>query len=306
MEKNRKRLLEILHYLIKYTNEDKRVTCFDIITHLEKAGINNTNRKTIYEDIKVLNDFGLDIEYDGQGYYLLEAPFSLAEIKLIQDSLYSLKNLDINLLNKLNEKLYSFISFDEEKLLNDLSFNNLHKDKKLLHRLELILEAIKDKKAVIVKRKNKENELIFPLYLHRNNDYYYFYYHYPNNKKIYHFRFDNILDLSICEQLDDIVISKSSIIEHINESSNSFYKGKSENVTLIILKNHDYLIERILDDFPNAIKTKEGISLKVNVNNIFFSKIVEYGKSVLIKEKNVAKEFNDYLKNIIKNYRPEK
>lgn len=303
---NRKRLLLILEFLKKNSDADNRVSREDISSYLENEGLNPPNRKTIYEDIKLLNSMGYDIEYDDKGYYLLEAPFSLSEIKIIQDSLNSLKNFDIDLLHNLNDKLYSFISYNEEMILDKLSYQSKHKDKKLLQRLDLILEAINSKVAIIIKRKNNNKEKIYPIFLHRSNDYYYFYYHYENNDSIYHYRFDNILDLSLTDEVDSISISKNLILENIEASSNSFYKGKSESVTLLIKDEKEYIHERLIDDFPNAIKTKDGYSIKVNINNIFFSKLVSYGKSIVIKEKDIAKRYQNFLYDILNNYLPEK
>ncbi len=303
---NRKRLLLILEFLKKNSDADNRVSREDISSYLEDEGLNPPNRKTIYEDIKLLNSMGYDIEYDDKGYYLLEAPFSLSEIKIIQDSLNSLKNFDIDLLHNLNDKLYSFISYNEEMILDKLSYQSKHKDKKLLQRLDLILEAINSKVAIIIKRKNNNKEKIYPIFLHRSNDYYYFYYHYENNDSIYHYRFDNILDLSLTDEVDSISISKNLILENIEASSNSFYKGKSESVTLLVKDEREYIHERLIDDFPNAIKTKDGYSIKVNINNIFFSKLVSYGKSIVIKEKDIAKRYQNFLYDILNNYLPEK
>lgn len=303
---NKKRLLILLEYLIKETNDEKRVTCNEIISHLEERGINNTNRKTIYDDIKNLNEMGYDIEYDDKGYYLLEAPFSLAEIKIIIDSLNSLRNLDLNLLNNLNKKLLNFISYDEELFINKLSYTSIHKNKKLLQRLELILSAIKNNNAIKIKRKNNKEEIVFPLFLNRNNDYYYLYCHYENIDRLYHYRLDNIIDVIILDIKDNLSISKTKIIENIEASSNGFLKGTVEVVNLKIINNNDYLIEKIMDDFPSSIKTKDGFSIKTNINKIFFAKILEYGTDIKIMNKDVYLKYIEYLKTIINIYRPEK
>ena len=307
MEKNnKKRLLVLLEYLKKNTDKSTRASMNDILDYLLQEGFAIPNRKTIYDDIKTLNECGYDIEYDNNGYYLLDAPFSLSEIKIIIDSINSLKNLDTKLLNELNNKLYSFISNDEEKLLNKLSYINKHKDKKLLQRLEDILDAIKDNKALEIKKKNGQKDIVFPLFLYRANDYYYFYYHYENDSRIYHFRFDNIVDLNVLDIKDQINISRFQIIENIEASSNAYTKGKSELVLIKVLKDSDYLNERFLDDFPNALKTKDGFSIKVNVNNVFFSKITSYGNDIKIDNQEIAYKYQEYLKDILKNYRPEK
>ena len=125
----------------KYSDEKNHLKLDQIVSLLEKEGVNVSNRKTLYDDFKILNEMGLDIEYEN-GYYLLEAPFNLSEIKIIQDSICSLRNLDDKLLNNLNNKLYSFISIEEEKLLEKLKYSNKHKDRKLIHRMQDILFAI--------------------------------------------------------------------------------------------------------------------------------------------------------------------
>lgn len=302
MEKNnKKRLLQLIKILKKNTDADKHISIEEIVTLLEEEGITVSNRKTLYDDFKVLNECGYDVEYDN-GYYLLEAPFNLSEIKIIQDSIYSLKNLDDRLLNNLNEKLYSFISLDEEKLLEKLKYSNKHKDKKLLQRMEDILLAIKENTGITIKKINGKSEDVFPLFLHRENDYYYFYYHYQDSKKLYHYRFDNISDLTLNNQKDTINISKKEILETIEASSNSFYKEKSELVKIDILEPSEYLEQRFLDDFPNAIRTKNGFSIKVSINNVFFSKISAYGKQIKISDKQIADKYKQYLKDIIKNY----
>ena len=116
MEKNnKKRILYLIEILKKNSNFDKHLTLDEIISLLEHKNIRVDNRKTLYDDFKILNECDINVEYDN-GYYLLDCPFNLSEIKIIQDSINSLKNLDTSFKNDINNKLYSFISSDEEKL----------------------------------------------------------------------------------------------------------------------------------------------------------------------------------------------
>ena len=299
MEKNnKKRLLLLLEILRKKTDGNSRISLNGIISELEARGIDVSNRKTIYDDIKTLNECGYDIEYD-EGYYLLEAPFSLSEIKIIQDSVNSLKNLDNKLLKDLNDKLSAFISEDEEKLLNRLSYTSRHKDRKLLQRTEDILEAIRTGKGVYIKKKDSDRQLVFPLFLHRSNDYYYFYCHYEDNDRLYHYRFDNIIDLQLADIKDTLSIPRSRILSVIEASTDSYHKGRNETVVIEVLNPSEYLNERFLDDFPNAIKTKNGFSIIVSVNDLFFSKILAYGKDIKISDPQTADKYKKYLKEVL-------
>lgn len=304
MEKNnKKRLLALIEILRRYSNEEKHLKLSEIISYLEQKDISVNNRKTLYDDFKTLNECDINVEHDNDGYYLLDAPFNLSEIKIIQDSIYSLKNLDTNLLNKLSNKLYTFISEDEEVFLESLKYTNKHKDKKLLQRMEDVLLAIKNHNMITVTR-DKQKDDIYPIFIHRSNDYYYFYYHYENSNKIYHFRFDNINDVKIHDDIvDNIILSKKDILKTIDESSNSFSKHDSTEVSFKILNKTKNIEDRILNDFPNAILTKDGFSVIVSINNIFFSKVLAYGKDIKIINKEVGKKYKDYLKDIASIYR---
>ena len=301
MEKNnKKRILYLIEILKKNSNFDKHLSLDEITSLLEYKNIRVDNRKTLYDDFKILNECGINVEYDN-GYYLLDCPFNLSEIKIIQDSINSLKNLDTSFKNDLNNKLYSFISSDEEKLLEDIKYTNTQKTQKLLPKMEDILEAIKNHKMVSITTKNNQIQDVFPIFIHRANDYYYFYFHYQDNNKIYHYRFDNIKDVLIKDAVDNINIPTKKIISHINESSNSFYTKETTKVN-ITFKTDSNLIGRLSDDFPGIIINKDKATLFVSINQIFFSKILAYGNEIKISDETIAYQYVEYLKSIQNNY----
>ena len=301
MEKNnKKRILYLIEILKKNSNFDRHLSLDEIISLLEHKNIRVDNRKTLYDDFKILNECGYNVEYDN-GYYLLDCPFNLSEIKIIQDSINSLKNLDTSFKNDINNKLYSFISSDEEKLLEEIKYTNTQKTQKLLPKMEDILEAIKNHKMVSITTKNNQIQDVFPIFIHRANDYYYFYFHYQDNNKIYHYRFDNIKDILIKDTVDNINIPTKKIISHINESSNSFYTKETTKVN-ITFKTDSNLIGRLSDDFPGIIINKDKATLFVSINQIFFSKILAYGNEIKISDETIAYQYVEYLKSIQNNY----
>ena len=297
---NKKRILYLIEILKKNSNFDKHLSLDEIISLLEHRNIRVDNRKTLYDDFKILNECGINVEYDN-GYYLLDCPFNLSEIKIIQDSINSLKNLDTSFKNDINNKLYSFISSDEEKLLEEIKYTNTQKAQKLLPKMEDILEAIKNHKMVSITTKNNQIQDVFPIFIHRANDYYYFYFHYQDSNKIYHYRFDNIKDVLIKDTVDNINIPTKKIISHINESSNSFYTKETTKVN-ITFKTDSNLIGRLSDDFPGIIINKDKATLFVSINQIFFSKILAYGNEIKISDETIAYQYVEYLKSIQNNY----
>ena len=300
MSNNKKRLLSLLEILKRESDEEHTLSISDLIALLEAEGIRISDRKTLYDDIAVLSSFGYEVDTQ-HGYSLSAAPFSLSEVKILLDSVSSLKNLDPSFEGKIMEKLYSFLSVYEEDFLKELSYENVHTGKHLIRRMEDTLHAIKEKRSLFVIRKQKEEE-IFPLFLHRNNDYYYLYYHYPNNPKIYHFRYDNILDIRYGDKKDTLSISKEDVMETIRSSTQSFYSSKARTVKIEILNDSESLRQRLQDDFPTVLFSKKGFSVKVSVNHLFFSKILAYGSDIKISDPEAADQYETYLRDILKLY----
>lgn len=67
------KIIYIMEYLLKNSDEDHAVTTSQIIAYLKSHDI-TAERKTIYSDIDALRDFGLDIiqvsEGNNHGYYV--------------------------------------------------------------------------------------------------------------------------------------------------------------------------------------------------------------------------------------------
>lgn len=83
------KLLYIIKLLTEKTDENHPATTAEIISYLEANGI-HSERKSIYDDIEKLCEFGYDIirvqSRLGGGYYLAGREFELAELKLLVDA----------------------------------------------------------------------------------------------------------------------------------------------------------------------------------------------------------------------------
>ena len=59
ISRNKLRILYIIKFLLEQTDEDNIMSAEDLINALNRYGI-EAERKTIYSDIKVLIEFGID------------------------------------------------------------------------------------------------------------------------------------------------------------------------------------------------------------------------------------------------------
>lgn len=86
------KLLYIIKLLTENTDENHPASTADIIAYLESKDI-HSERKSIYDDIEKLCDFGYDIVQVhsrlGGGYYMASREFELAELKLLVDAVQS-------------------------------------------------------------------------------------------------------------------------------------------------------------------------------------------------------------------------
>lgn len=86
------KLLYIIKLLTENTDENHPVSTAEIIAYLESNGI-HSERKSIYDDMEKLCDFGYDIvqvhSRQGGGYYMAGREFELAELKLLVDAVQS-------------------------------------------------------------------------------------------------------------------------------------------------------------------------------------------------------------------------
>lgn len=109
-EKQKLKLLYLLDLLRDRSDEKHPISTQQIIAHLEKQGI-RAERKSIYDDVLCLQEYGIDIEQrKGRtgGYYMASRDFELPEIKLLVDAVQSSRFLtqkkSLELIGKL-EKL---------------------------------------------------------------------------------------------------------------------------------------------------------------------------------------------------------
>ena len=131
-EKQKLKLLYIILCLMEKTDEEHAVTTQEIIDYLALQGI-TAERKSIYTDIDLLIDFGMDIiKKPGRsgGYTLASRQFELAELKLLVDAVQSSKFITTKksreLLGKLETQLHrQVVVTNRNKAVNENIYYNV-------------------------------------------------------------------------------------------------------------------------------------------------------------------------------------
>ena len=111
------KLFYLRDFLLRNSDEEHLVTIKDMIAHLASHDI-SAERKSLYSDLSLLQDYGMDIVRTPKGYYVGSREFELPELKLLVDSVQSSKFITHKKTGTLIHKLESLASVHEAKQLN--------------------------------------------------------------------------------------------------------------------------------------------------------------------------------------------
>ncbi len=112
----KQKLIVLLRYLERCSDEDHPVRIRDMQEELERRGI-HAERKSLYSDLDTLRDCGLDIQQVSEGYFLGERLFQLAELKLLVDSVQASRFITRRKTSELIKKLESLASESQARQL---------------------------------------------------------------------------------------------------------------------------------------------------------------------------------------------
>ncbi len=250
-EKNQgTRIVKILEMLKNETDEDHVLTGAEINERLQEFGI-SAERRTLYKDIQLLREAGFDIGTSpvghAYGYYLVEQPFSIAELKLIVDALHAANFLTEKKTDELVEKVANiggkYKAEDIKK--NNVHFNShKHTNEEILIAVEQLNRAIKEQKRItcrvvdinekgkIVNRHGKKIYTLEPLELIHNGDNYYVLC-YDNERDVYPRRIDRLRHINIAdEDLSEAAKEKIHEAERFTDGVFRMYGGKRVSITL--------------------------------------------------------------------------
>lgn len=112
----KQKLLHIMKLLTQRTDEAHPVTMTEILEYLSTHNI-SAERKSVYDDLAILQEFGLDVMKGPGGYYLASREFELPELKLLVDSVQSSKFITEKKTLALIRKIEGLGSIHDAKLL---------------------------------------------------------------------------------------------------------------------------------------------------------------------------------------------
>ncbi|WP_405345625.1 helix-turn-helix transcriptional regulator [Ruminococcus sp.] len=329
--KQKQKLLYIMKFFMEKTDDDYGVTVADIIEYLDSYEI-VAERKSIYNDIECLRDFGMDIVKTKVGkislFSLVSREFTLEEIKLLIDAVQSSKFITLKKSRDLIRKIETLTSENQAKELHRqvIVANRVKNSNEDIYRnIDSINRAINNKrkisfyytqwavsrtgakKIVRVRRHDGKRYLLTPKALTWDDENYYLIAYDKEAEKLKHFRVDKMEDIAVEETRADSTkaVDKFDLAVYTKQVF-GMYGGETVSVKL---RFDDSLIGVVVDRFSDRVFIQphgDGtftMSAEVMLSPQFFGWLFSFGDKVQITSPKSAKQdFNAYLDSVKAQY----
>lgn len=322
VQSQKKKILYLMRILMERTDESHVMSANDLCIALNEYGI-SAERKSIYSDIEVLQNFGIDIlkaRGSSQGYYIGARRFSLPELKLLVDAVQSSKFITRKKSDELIYKLEKLTSqYEASELQRQVFIHNRIKaeNETIYYNVDKIHTAINrnfqihfqycewtvEKKFQL--KKNGAVYVVSPWALTWEDEKYYLIAYDETAQKMKHYRVDKMQHLDL-EQTERVGRQQFERFDLGTFAKKTFgmYGGHDEEVVLYC---HNDLAGVILDRFGSDVilipeeNEHFRVRVSVTVSRQFFGWLTGIGEKMqLVEPESVRLEYRAYLTQLLK------
>ena len=310
------KILYLMRIFLEQTDEEHPMSVKELIAYLNSLGI-SAERKTVYDDIETLRNFGMDIlnrREHPAGFYLASREFELPELRLLVDAVQSSRCITNGKSRQLIRKLESLASVYESRQLRRQGFaeNRIRTiNENVYYSIDMIQRALTEDRQIsfqycewtVEKKLRPENEgerySVSPWGLVWQNEEYYLITYDEKCGRVKQYQVDKLQQIRIEKE----VRRGREFFENydIGElTSRTFGMFGSREVT-ICLEAHNRLVGVVLDRFGRDImihrKDPEHFKtlVRVNISDQFFGWIASPDE--------VRDKYREFLEKSLSNYK---
>lgn len=286
----KQKLLCLRQILLEKTDEKNGLTIAEIIGELKSYGI-ESERKSLYDDLKILEMYGLDIcrtKSSSVRYYVGSREFEMPELKLLVDAIQSSKFITHRKSLSLIKKLEGLVSIHEGKELQRQVFvaNRVKTvNEKIYYNVDNIHNAIADDKQISFKyysweldfsstervvkkpRRNGAEYRVSPWALCWNDENYYMIAYDKAAEMIKHYRVDKMDTITVCDECRDgkQIFDKFDLVGY-TKCVFSMFGGEEVSVKLSVANDMiGVIVDRFGKDIFVSRENDERFCVTVNV-----------------------------------------
>lgn len=315
------KLLYIIKLLTENTDENHPASTADIIAYLDANGI-HSERKSIYDDIARLVEFGYDIiqvhSRLGGGYYMAGRDFELAELKLLVDAVQSSRFITTRKSRSLIKKLEQLAGkHDAGKLQRQVYVAGRIKteNESIYYSIDSIHRAIQENKQIsfqyldwnLKKELSPRDQIqrrVSPWALIWREENYYLAAFDSQDQIMKHYRVDKMGQVKVLKESREGMeqFDKTDPALYSNQTF-GMYGGREETVTL---QFPNRLIGVVLDRFGRDVDIRPmtdrifRMRARVAVSGQFFGWLAGIGReAVIIGPVSVREQYQRWLADIV-------
>ena len=318
------KLVKIWEILSQETDEEHPMTTQAILDKLAEMGI-VCDRRTLYADIKALNECGYEIcckRAISNEYYVKDRSFSIAEIRIMMDAVQAAGFITDDKTEEFIDKLANLAGSRRGEALknNIVAFNNTKTDNgDIYYNVETITAAIQQNKKVKFtyfdydishKRKyRKEGKFYYmnPYALVMDNDNYYFLGCDMYHDNMISFRVDRMEQVQVSRHdKEDLELLRKFDLQNYKKQIFGMYSGDIKEVTI---RANNELMDTIYDLFGPKTRLSRYddnqfvFTTQVQISPQFFGWCCSFGEKLKVTAPNsVVNELEDYIEGLTKAY----
>ena len=310
----RLKILYILDFLKRESDEEHPVAAADICEYLDSQGI-AAERKSVYADISALTDYGADIVRSGspRGWFLASREFEEPEIYLLADAVRTAGFISAAKTRELVKKLDSFVSrYQAQKRENRVYFSSCAKsvNEEIFYSVDKISRAVSEKKKIgfeYVNRvlspdrtieKQKREMLISPYALTWQDDHYYVIGNYEKYDNLIHLRLDRMYKVEITDMPQRHFSEVSEYTDYFDtpDYTAKLFGMHGGEIYDIELKCSKKITEQVADRFGEDIFIKKVtdedfcFTVRAALSDALVSWVISYGDRVKVLEPQILRD----------------
>lgn len=319
MASSKLKTLYIFKFLNDYSDETNPLSSVELINMLDEKGI-KCERKSIYADIKMLNNIGFDIVTTlspKRGFFMATRDFELPEVRLLIDAVSSAGFITPKKTESLVRKLESLVSNNQAKELVSQVYvdsNTKCNNEEIYYIIDKLHEAIMSchKVKFIYSRRNIDIEhkksftektfTVSPYALLWKEDHYYLVCNNDKYDNVMNLRLDRMKKLCILDEISrpvNEVTEYEKTFDVADYSSKMFnmFSGSADKVRIVCeLELREQIMDRFGAKVPlTAYDSKHfETTVEAAVSDGFITWIMGFGNKIKVLEpESLAKQIKE-------------
>ena len=306
MEKDKRiRLLKIWEILRQETDEENPMGTETLRKKIAEFGF-HCDRRTLYDDIRVLNEFGYEIlcrRSSSNEYYVVERTFDIPEVQILMDAVQAASFVTNKKTDQLVDKIAQLAGSQRGDVLkkNIVQFHTPKSTNEgIYYVVDEITNAIENQRQIEfyyfgydtnhnrVYRKDKKRYTVNPLATVFCDDEYYLMCYDDKHGNIGHYRIDRMDSVKMTDKpITETEQSKQFDLSRHKRQLFGMYNGEYEQVTIQVDKSLvDHIFDKFGEDTQMTVDAEDNVTFKaeIQVSPVFLGWCCSFGGLLKVVE----------------------